>query len=629
MTLRPGLILAAAFLCVYGALALSVDFPKARVGLQSDEATYYMMGLSLVHDGDLTYRREDLVRVWKEFPAGPAGVFLKKGRKIGGAPDPGQRRYFYGKSFIYPVFAAPFILLFGTNGFLVLNAVLLALVLLCGYLFLHARSGSWPSAILASAFVMASVVPVYFAQIMPEVFNLSMACLAYFCWLYKEVAVPARSPRGTRWLFTWRGDVAAAVLLGIATFSKVTNAPLFAAPVLWGMFRLWSMFRVKAEATELMPVAATFRRNILLPVLAFVLVAGGLFAINLAISGEWNYQGGGDRKSYVFEFPFQNEVTRPEVGAPKERNTVMWDVIFNPRDFTSNLRHNLAYFFAGRYAGMVGYFFPGFFAMLALLAAPKRRPGWQWLVLGAALAQGLIFLILTPYTWSGGGVGNRYFFSGYGVMLFLLPPIESIGLAFVPWVFGALLVAPMAMNPFVTAFKPSSTAGGGLLKLFPVELTLLNDLPVFTDADRSRVGFGELGEGDPGFLLSFLDDNIFAREADKSFWVRGESRADIVIKTNRPIRKAIFTVAAGPVPVDVTIAISGHGQSIHLDAGQSEQITMEMPPGLPYEKEIQGGLLWTASISSSSGFTPLFYDPNTNDVRFLGVRVKPMLEARP
>ena len=90
MTLRPGLILAAAFLCVYGALALSVDFPKARVGLQSDEATYYMMGLSLVHDGDLTYRREDLVRVWKEFPAGPAGVFLKKGRKIGGAPDPGQ-----------------------------------------------------------------------------------------------------------------------------------------------------------------------------------------------------------------------------------------------------------------------------------------------------------------------------------------------------------------------------------------------------------------------------------------------------------------------------------------------------------------------------------------------------------
>ena len=81
-----------------------------------------------------------------------------------------------------------------------LNALLLSLVLLCGYLFLHARRGPWPSALLASAFVMASVVPVYFVQIMPEVFNFSLACLAYFCWLYKEVAAPeqvaARDARG-------------------------------------------------------------------------------------------------------------------------------------------------------------------------------------------------------------------------------------------------------------------------------------------------------------------------------------------------------------------------------------------------------------------------------------------------
>jgi hypothetical protein len=115
VTLRPGLILAAVFLTLYGALALTVDFPRARYGLQSDEATYYMIGMSLVHDGDITYRKEDLVRVWKEFPAGPAGVFLKRGQKVGGGPDPDQRRYFYGKSFIYPLFAAPFVLLFGTN----------------------------------------------------------------------------------------------------------------------------------------------------------------------------------------------------------------------------------------------------------------------------------------------------------------------------------------------------------------------------------------------------------------------------------------------------------------------------------------------------------------------------------
>ena len=268
-------------------------------------------------------------------------------------------------------------------------------------------------------------------------------------------------------------------------------------------------------------------------------------------------------------------------------------------------------------------------AMLALLAAPRRRPGWQWLVLGAALLQGLIFLVLTPYTWSGGGVGNRYYFSGYGVMLFLLPPIESIALAFTPWVVGALFVAPMVMNPFVAAFRPNENAKAGPLRLLPVELTLLNDLPVWTEGERARSWFGELGQGDPGFLLSFLDDNAYGREEDKSFWIRGESRADFVIKTNRPIRKATFTIAAGPVAADVKITISGRSQSLHLEPGQSTQVAMAMPPGLPFEKEIQGGMLWIASISCSSGFSPIFYDPGAKDARYLGVRVKPMLEARP
>ena len=73
-----GLIAAALVLCLYGGIALSVDFPRAAFGIQSDEATYYMMGHSLAQDGDLAYRREDLARVWREFPSGPSGVFLKK-----------------------------------------------------------------------------------------------------------------------------------------------------------------------------------------------------------------------------------------------------------------------------------------------------------------------------------------------------------------------------------------------------------------------------------------------------------------------------------------------------------------------------------------------------------------------
>ena len=41
---------------------------------------------------------------------------------------------------------------------------------------------------------------------------------------------------------------------------------------------------------------------------------------------------------------------------------------------------------------------------------------------------------------------------------------------------------------------------------------------------------------------------------------------------------------------------------------------------------IQGqSVSFSVSLSSSNGFTPIFYDPSATDARYLGVRVKPML----
>lgn len=613
--LRPGLIAAAVFLCVYGTLALTVDFPRAALGFKSDEATYYMLAYSLIDDGDLAYTKDDLVRVWREFPSGPAGVFLQKGKTLDGAPDPNPNRLYYGKSFIYPLFAAPFVKLFGTNGFLVLHALLLSVVILCGYLFLHARSGPLVSVVLACGFVMASVVPVYFVWLMPEVFNFSLVFLAYFCWLYKEVARPEQATRRMRWLFTGRSDVVAAVLLGIAAFSKITNALLFAPILLW---QLRTLVRTRSIRPS----------TIIGSALAFVVLAGGLFAINKAVSGEWSYQGG-DRETYYFEFPFQNEVPKHELGLTKSRNSeLLTHVIFNPRTFVSNLIHNVEYFFIGRHTGLLGYFFPAMFAIGAFLLAPRQRPVWQWLVLGSGLLQGLAFILSQPYTWHGGGVGNRYFFGGYGVMLFVLPPIQSLGVAFAPWVIGSLFVAPMVLNPFVSSFHSEDNAKSGLLRLLPVELTLVNDLPVNNEEDHRHLWFGDIGKGDPGFLVYFLDDNAYNREPDKSFWTRGGGRAEFIIKTDKPIRRATFTLTAGPVATDVRLSIGRRTEDVHLEPGETRDVTFAMPPGLRYEKEVQA-LAWTASVFSSSGFTPIFFDANSTDSRYLGVRVQPWLEARP
>jgi hypothetical protein len=91
----------------------------------------------------------------------------------------------------------------------------------------------------------------------------------------------------------------------------------------------------------------------------------------------------------------------------------------------------------------------------------------------------------------------------------------------------------------------------------------------------------------------------------------------------------MFDLAAGPVPAAVTIAIGGRQQRMDLAPQETRRITMPLPPGLPYEKEVENVQLWTLTITTRGGFTPIFFDAANGDVRYLGVRVKPILETRP
>lgn len=614
----PGRLLAGALLAIYGALALTVDFPRAAIGIQSDEATYYMMGHSLAEDGDLTYRREDLTRVWKEFSSGPSGLFLKRGSDIveGGlmlrppfvwtrtAPDPDQARLFFGKSFIYPLAAAPLVKLFGSNGFLLLHALLLALVVWCGYRFLHARMSPSVSVILAGAFVMATVVPVYFVWITPELFNFALAFLAYFCWLYKEVAPAAHVSPRTRWLMTGRSDLAAALILGIVTFSKPWSALLF---VPLALHLLWQRrFPGAIGASAL-----------------FLTAAAGLFAVNMAIAGEWNYQGG-QRKTFVYEFPFQTPSSDFDiVPETRGRDAALTEVIFNRSVVWTNLAHNLKWFVIGRHAGLVPYFFPAVFALVALALSRTRRPAWQYFALAGALGQIAVTIIAVPYTWNGGGgsVGNRYFMGAYGAFFFLIPTIASPLIAFVPLAAGMLFTAPLVLNPFVTSFRPADHSKSGPFRWLPVELTLVYDWPLNNQADRVRVWFGDQPKGSsPGFQIYFFDDNAFV-EGDGSFWVRGESRAEYLIKTDRPMRRLVLAVMAGPEPVQVAAQLAGRVQELSLAPGESKQLTFAMGDGFPYQGRWP---VWTAAVSASSGFVPIFHG-DSKDARFLGVRVTPVL----
>jgi hypothetical protein len=630
-----GSIATGTILIVLLAFALSVDFARASHGFKGDEATYYSITYSLVRDRDITYQRRDLIRVWEEFPSGPEGVFLKRGSDIHGlkrvagfpfvaldqTPDRSELRYFYGKSFIYPLFAAPVVLVFGTNGFLVFHALLMALNFAAAQRFLAAR-GSPPglAAFFAAVFLFASVVPVYFVWIAPELFNFSLVLYAFFFATYKWINRSAVSEhvvlqppsRFERFLRSPASDYAAAALLGIATFSKPTHALVF--------LPFAALLLVRRELVRLIAAGAIY-----------TLVVVGLFAVNAAITGELNYQGG-DRKSFqsATGYPFANNVELFDtIGQSVTTNAVPTDILLH-RDTASVLVWNLFYFVLGRYSGLLPYFFPGVLAVVLFLFSRRERSKWQWVILGGLALSVIVLISYMPYTYSGGGgpIGNRYFLSFYPLFLFLMPPVRSITPAIAAVVVGSLFTAKLVLNPFYTSFNPNEHAKAGPLRMLPIELTLLNDLPVAADPNRARRSLG----GVPPVTAYFPDEGAYLPEGE-SFWVRGKSRADVLLRapalaegeqtTSLRVRRLALEITNGRTPNRVVVSAGWRRVTLDLAPGEVRTIDFKPVGGVPYKPALYPtNYIYTFSVSSAAGFVPFLEEPASTDSRYLGALVK-------
>jgi hypothetical protein len=471
-----------------------------------------------------------------------------------------------------------------------------------------------------------SLVPIYMAQLGPDFFIFAIVLVAYFFWCYKEVGgPPADRPLAwrTRWLLAQRSDVIAAALLGVATFAKPTNVGLFMPLFVSALLRKQWARCAKMSG-------------------AFGGVVIALFALNIALTGDWNYQGG-ERKtfygtgdgSFTGGFPYQNDgSTFDSVGLARVGGG-SFGVLFTRDALLEVFPHNVWYFLAGRHTGFAIYFLPGLMAILLFVAFTRDRAMWQWLTLAAGIITAGVLLIYMPFTWSGGGgpVGNRYFLGTYGVFLFLVPPMQTALSGLVTTGLSALFVAPLITGPFFATRNPAEHAKTGLFRWLPTELTMVNDLPINNVPSRIKQPLG----GTPPILAYFIDDNVFNREGD-AFWVRGESRADILLRArikteadvagvemSRSLRidKLTAILETGPRANRVVISTGGDRRVIDMAPSSQQTIELAMPHGMPYKYDpnLPTNYVYFVSVSSSSGFVPMF-ENGANDSRFLGVMVR-------
>lgn len=583
--------------------AVSMDVARGLYGIKGDESTYVAMTLSVAYDGDLSYQRRDLERFWGLYKQGPEGIFLKKGKqfrlRVRGTPpfvrvfnsreDARTDRLYFAKAMAYSIAAAPFVRVFGLNGFLLFNVLLLAAVCLCGYLFLRATSPPAASLAFVLAFFGVSIVPVYLAFLTPEIFNLALVFVAYFLWLYKAVANPV-----PRWLGGVGSEIAAAMLLGVAAYMKPTNAPLAAPMVL----ALW------------------WRREWLRGLLVgtvFAAATGGLFFWNALVTGEFNYQGG-DRATFYERFPFD--------GSPQDA----WDrralvttndsdaaVVLDPSELATRFGLNLKYFLVGRHFGFIPYFFPGAVAILLWARSRDRFVAWRLLNVLGIVGSAIVLLLFLPYTWSGGGgpPGNRYFLSIYPALFFIVPPLAWVGPSVFAFVGGALFTAKMIVNPFVAAKFTWEATQRGFARRLPVELTMATDLPVMLDTSlRGRIPYG----ADPQLLLYFLDQHAFPPEP-MGMWVAGDGRADIVVRCEDAIGHLTVTAYS---PIHTTFSMSMGRETVTRVLEPRKPVTFDIPAD-----GVRGlnSYAYLLTAISSGGFTPRLQDPASKDHRNLAVLV--------
>jgi hypothetical protein len=239
-----------------------------------------------------------------------------------------------------------------------------------------------------------------------------------------------------------------------------------------------------------------------------------------------------------------------------------------------------------------------------------------------------------PFTYSGGGgpVGNRYYLAVYPVYLFLMPPLASVVSTVVAAGVSGLFTANLTFNPFYVSVHPAEHPKRYPYRVLPAELTLVNDLPVNFTPAKSRQPLG----GAPPLMAYFLDDNAHLREND-AFWVRGESRAEVILRAPivmemrdgqdvaRPLRVPTVEVQleSGPVPNRVTIDTGAATQMVDIPANDRRSLVVAMAQGVPYRRDpwLPTNYIYLISIASESGFIPMFQGGG-RDSRFLGVFVR-------
>ena len=575
------------------ATPLVLHKPGWPAGLKSDEPAYYMMAQSLAHEGDLQCELTDIRRLFQEFPYHQVHNLIL-------ATDDGWHTVYYGKPYIYSLFAAPWVRLFGGSGLIGFNMAMMLLMIWLGSRYLERFNPPLIALLFSSGFFLLSCSFSYIFWMHPEIFNMASVTLCLYLALADPETSPSRDTR--RRLGGWRSWLERPDLRllasGAALMPSVYNKPMLAAFALPVLYVCW-------ERQKGRPL---LKRVFSKPALAWVggclLGMGFVVGMAVALTGHpsaYFLNRGGKKVCSPDEMPVgpeppvladllqdvddaeplavqdltvngptppatasEDSGAEPEAApaedgaqpeAKPERPRAAWFWMFRiPRPPLTEVLENLRYFFFGRHTGLFLYF-PFSLLALGLFLAHQRRSLRQWSLLAALAVIALFFLLWIPFNWQGGGgfVGNRYYVNAYPGFLFLVGRIAPRLVTLAGFALGGILLGPTVLSPFGRAV-PWPTLQAHVRNVpfsnFPLELSL-REIPGYDQ----RIWAGALVRG--------RNDVFLPRGA--RFWVHGATTSELWIQSDRPLDRLAFEVSSLGIENSVYLRLEDVDQHVTFE----------------------------------------------------------------
>jgi hypothetical protein len=82
-----------------------------------------------------------------------------------------------------------------------------------------------------------------------------------------------------------------------------------------------------------------------------------------------------------------------------------------------------------------------------------------------------------------------------------------------------------------------------------------------------------------------MDDGTYGREdrgEDVGFWLRGDSRAEVVLRALEPVRQMRFALTGGEAGAEVSVSVGGVEERLRLQPRETREVVLDTAPGFQY-----------------------------------------------